>query len=118
MLIPRFALDGKQQGLIGLAPGTGPPPSGKGSGEFVHSCDDMAMSVRLGLATEARLDRLASKTRRTKAFYLRQLIEQGMDDLEDAYLGSAAVERIRLGQERTYSLDEVVAELGLDASDL
>nr|WP_286194289.1 DNA-binding protein [Synechococcus sp. CCY 0621] len=69
-------------------------------------------------ATEARLDRLASETGRTKAFYLRALIEQGLDDLEDAYLGAAAVERIRLGQERTYSLDALVAELGLDASDL
>ncbi len=78
----------------------------------------MATSVRLDPATEARLDRLASETGRTKAFYLRELIEQGLDDLEDAYLGAAALERIRRGQERTYSLDEVVAELGLDASDL
>jgi RHH-type rel operon transcriptional repressor/antitoxin RelB len=78
----------------------------------------MATSVRLDPATEARQDRLASETGRTKAFYLRELIEQGLDDLEDAYLGAAAVERIRLGQERTYSLDELVAELGLDASDL
>lgn len=78
----------------------------------------MATSVRLDSATEARLDRLASETGRTKAFYLRQLIEQGLDDLEDAYLGAAAEERIRLGQERTYSLDEVVEELGLDTSDL
>ena len=78
----------------------------------------MATSVRLDPATEARLDRLASETGRTKAFYLRQLIEQGLDDLEDAYLGAAAEERIRLGQERTYSLDEVVEELGLDTSDL
>ncbi|MCT0206859.1 DNA-binding protein [Synechococcus sp. CS-1332] len=78
----------------------------------------MATSARLDPATEARLDRLASETGRTKAFYLRELIEQGLDDLDDAYLGAAAVERIRLGQERTYSLDEMVAELGLNASDL
>jgi RHH-type rel operon transcriptional repressor/antitoxin RelB len=78
----------------------------------------MATSVRLDPATEARLDRLASETGRTKAFYLRELIEQGLDDLEDAYLGAAAVERMRLGHERTYSLDEVVKELGLDTSDL
>jgi hypothetical protein len=30
----------------------------------------------------------------------------------------AVLERIRSGEERTYSLDEVVADLGLDASDL
>ena len=62
----------------------------------------------------ARLDQLAQLTGRTKAFYLRQLIEAGLDDLEDAVLGAAVVERIHLGQERTTSLDDVVSELGLD----
>jgi len=78
----------------------------------------MATTVRLEAATEQRLDQLAQLTGRTKAFYLRQLIEAGLDDLEDAYLGAAVVERIRLGQERTYSLDDVVSELGLDPSNL
>lgn len=55
----------------------------------------------------------AQLTGRTKAFTLRQLIESGLDDLEDAYLGAAIAERIRLGKERTYSLDDVVNELGL-----
>ena len=36
----------------------------------------------------------------------------------DAYLGAAVAERVRLGQEKTYSLNDVAAELGLDASDL
>jgi len=78
----------------------------------------MATTVRLEAATEQRLDQLAQLTGRTKAFYLRQLIEAGLDDLEDAYLGAAVVERIQLGQERTYSLDEVVSELGLDPATL
>jgi len=78
----------------------------------------MATTVRLEAATEQRLDQLAQLTGRTKAFYLRQLIEAGLDDLEDAYLGAAVVERIRLGQERPYSLDDVVSELGLDPSNL
>jgi hypothetical protein len=39
-------------------------------------------------------------------------------DLEDARLGAAVLERIRSGKERSYSLEEVVAELGLDPSDL
>ena len=37
---------------------------------------------------------------------------------EDAVLGAAALNRIREGKEKTYSLDEVITELGLDASDL
>ena len=78
----------------------------------------MATTVRLEPSTEQRLNHLAQATGRTKAFYLRQLIEQGLDDLEDAYLGAAVAERVRLGQEKTHTLDEVVAELGLDPSDL
>jgi len=78
----------------------------------------MATTVRLEPATEQRLDQLAQLTGRTKAFYLRQLIEIGLDDLEDAYFGVAVAERIRLGQERTFSLDDVVSELGLDPATL
>jgi RHH-type rel operon transcriptional repressor/antitoxin RelB len=80
----------------------------------VHSGVCMATTVRLEPGTEQRLDQLAQLTGRNKAFYLRQLIEGGLDDLEDAYLGAAVAERIRLGQERTYSLDNVVSELVLD----
>ncbi|MEA5414297.1 type II toxin-antitoxin system RelB family antitoxin [Synechococcus sp. BA-132 BA5] len=74
----------------------------------------MATTVQLEPAIEQRLDQLAQRTGRTKSFHLRQLIEAGLDDLEDAYLGAAVAERIRLGQERNYILDEVVSELGLD----
>jgi RHH-type rel operon transcriptional repressor/antitoxin RelB len=73
---------------------------------------------RLNTISGAMLDQLSELTGRTKAFYLRQLIEAGLDDLEDAYLGAAVAERIRLGQERTYSLDDVVSELGLDPATL
>jgi RHH-type rel operon transcriptional repressor/antitoxin RelB len=78
----------------------------------------MATTVRLEPATEQRLDQLAELTGRTKAFYLRQLIEAGLDDLKDAVLGAAVAERIRLGQERTTSLDDVVNALGLDPAAL
>jgi RHH-type rel operon transcriptional repressor/antitoxin RelB len=57
-------------------------------------------------------------TGRSKAYYLRELIEQGIDDLEDAYLGAAVLERIRSGKEQTCSLNDVMTELDLDASDL
>jgi RHH-type rel operon transcriptional repressor/antitoxin RelB len=75
-------------------------------------------SIRLDPAIEARLDQLVEVTGRSKAFYLRELIEQGIDDLEDAYLGAAVLERIRSGKEQTCSLNDVMTELDLDASDL
>ncbi len=78
----------------------------------------MPTSVRLDPAVEARLDQLAQATGRSKAYYLRELIEAGIDDLEDAYMGAAVLERVRAGKERTYSLNDVMEELGLDAADL
>ncbi len=74
----------------------------------------MPTSVRLDPAVEARLDQLAQATGRSKAFYLRELIEAGIDDLEDAYLGAAALEAHRRSGEATIPLDQVMRNLGLE----
>ena len=73
----------------------------------------MATSIRLDSATEKRLDRLAKQTGRSKAYYLRELVEKGLEDLEDYYLASATMERLRKGEEPVHSLDEVERDLGL-----
>jgi RHH-type transcriptional regulator, rel operon repressor / antitoxin RelB len=74
----------------------------------------MATSIRLEAAVEKRLDFLATQTGRTKAFYLRELIERGLEDLEDYYLAADVVERVRKGEEKIFSADEVKKSLGLD----
>ena len=51
---------------------------------------------------------------RTKAFDLRELIEQGIDDLEDAYLGAAALESHSRTGQPAIPLDQLVSDLGLD----
>jgi RHH-type rel operon transcriptional repressor/antitoxin RelB len=56
---------------------------------------------------------LTTATGRTKAFYLRELVERGLEDLEDYYLAENTMQRVRQSQERIYSLDEVERELGL-----
>lgn len=73
----------------------------------------MATSIRLDPATEQRLDHLAAKTGRTKAYYLRELVENGLEDLEDYYLAAATVERVRKGEEGTFTLAEAERDLGL-----
>ena len=73
----------------------------------------MATSIRLDPAIEKRLDRLAAKTGRTKAYYLRELIQKGLEDLEDFYLASATMERVRKGEESVVTLAEVERDLGL-----
>jgi RHH-type rel operon transcriptional repressor/antitoxin RelB len=74
----------------------------------------MATSIRLDPVTEQRLDRLAAQTGRTKAYYLRELVKNGLDDLEDYYLADATMERVRKGEEKVYSTGEIRKDLGLD----
>jgi RHH-type rel operon transcriptional repressor/antitoxin RelB len=79
-------------------------------GDFV-----MATSIRLAQETEQRLDFLASSTGRTKAYYLREIIEQGIEDMEDYYLGANVLERVRKGEEQVHSAADVRRDLGLDS---
>ena len=73
----------------------------------------MPTSIRLAPETEQRLSFLATQTGRSKAFYLRELIETGLDDLEDYYLAADVLERVRKGRERSHSAAAVRADLGL-----
>lgn len=66
----------------------------------------MPVSIRLDPDTEQRLTHLAEATGRTKAFYLRKLIEDHLEDIEDAYLAEQALERLRQGKDRVLSSEE------------
>ncbi len=74
----------------------------------------MATSIRLAPEIEQRLDYLASHTGRTKAYYLREIIEQGIEEREDYYLAADVLERVRKGKEQVHSAADVRAALGLD----
>ena len=74
----------------------------------------MATSIELTPDAEKRLDFLASQTGRSKDFYLRELIERGLEDLEDYYLAADVLERLRKGTEKVYSAAAVREALALD----
>ena len=74
----------------------------------------MATSIRLAPEIEQRLDYLASQTGRTKAFYLREIIEQGIQEMEDNYFAADVLERVRKGKEQVHSAADVRRDLGLD----
>lgn len=74
----------------------------------------MATSIRLAAETERRLDFLAAQTGRTKAYYLREVIERGIEEMEDYYLAADVLERVRKGQEKVHSAAAVRKDLGLD----
>ena len=74
----------------------------------------MPTSIRLPTEVETRLDFLAHQTGRSKSYYLREIIENGIDDMEDYYLAADVLERVRKGQEKIYSSSEVRASLDLE----
>ena len=73
----------------------------------------MPTSIRLAAETDQRLERLAAQTGRSKAYYLREIIERGIEEMEDYYLAADVLERVRKGEEPVQSLDEVERDLGL-----
>lgn len=67
------------------------------------------LAIRLESEIEARLDRLAKRTGRTKTYYAREAILEHLEDLEDTYL---AIERLKQ-PEKLFTLEEAKRELGL-----
>lgn len=67
-------------------------------------------SLRLGEELENRLDHLAEITGRTKSFYIRKLIEEHIDEMEDRYI---AEQRLETPAKRLSS-QEMRQELGLE----
>ena len=71
------------------------------------------LGVRLPADIERRLDALANETGRTKSYYVREAILEYLDTLEDIYLAEQVLERVRRGEERVYTSEEVEGMLGL-----
>ena len=70
------------------------------------------LSLRLPDEIKARLDELSARTRRPASVYVREALDEYLDDLEDYYLGIQSLEQThRTGV--TYSLDEMRERLGL-----
>ena len=73
----------------------------------------MATSIQLSPETEKRLNFLAAQTGRSKSFFLREIIDRGVDDMEDYHLSVEVLKRIRSGKECVYTSAEVRRDLGL-----
>jgi RHH-type rel operon transcriptional repressor/antitoxin RelB len=72
------------------------------------------VNVRISDEIAERLDRLAQETHRTKSFYLREIIENHLEDIEDAYLAEKRLEDIRSGKTQTIPLSEAMKRLDLE----
>jgi RHH-type transcriptional regulator, rel operon repressor / antitoxin RelB len=67
--------------------------------------------IRLPENIEARLDRLAKRTGRTKTYYAREAILQYLDDMEDIYLAEKELQGSTLGAQPDGSTQESNAQL-------
>ena len=69
------------------------------------------LTVRLSPKLEARLNRLAKRTGRTKAYYAKKAIEDFLEDQEDYFLALSRLEEKLPG----IPLEEVMKKLGLES---
>lgn len=88
-------------------------------GIHVNHCREVQLmkqtAVRLPEATYNRLQVLATHTPRTATFYIREAIEQHLEDLEDLHTAEKAAIEHRKAGERTLSIDELDRYLGLES---
>ena len=65
-------------------------------------------SIRLPELLEARLEYLARHTKRSKSFFIKEALEQYLEDMEDAYI---ALERIAQPNPKFSSSEDVLKRL-------
>ena len=63
-------------------------------------------AIRIPEETYARLQSLAARTGRTATFYIKQAIDEHLDDIEDIYLGEQALEALQRGEDTIISPKE------------
>lgn len=68
------------------------------------------LTLKLPADLETRLTNLAEKTHRTKSFYMREALEEYLEEHEDAFL---ALERLNAKNAEYLSTKELEKRLGL-----
>jgi RHH-type rel operon transcriptional repressor/antitoxin RelB len=71
------------------------------------------LTVRLPEDVEARLNALSEHTGRPKSYYIREAIENYLEEMEDIYLAETTYRRVLEGKEKVSALEEVEKRLGL-----
>lgn len=74
----------------------------------------MVITVELDPDTDQRLEELAARTGKSKAEHAAEILKYGIEDVEDYYSALEVTKRIERGEEKVYSLEEVIRDLGLE----
>jgi RHH-type transcriptional regulator, rel operon repressor / antitoxin RelB len=67
------------------------------------------LAIRLPDKIEERLEQLAKRTGRTKAYYVRQAVVEHLQDLEDVEVADKRMANLRAGKTRTVFLAQVLS---------
>ncbi|GAA1345968.1 RHH-type rel operon transcriptional repressor/antitoxin RelB [Arthrobacter roseus] len=70
----------------------------------------MTVAVRLTVEQQDRLDALAARTGRSRSFYVKEAIEQHLDELEERYWADEVVARYEASDKKTRPWNDVKAE--------
>jgi len=72
------------------------------------------MTIRLPEKMDKRLSQLAKETHRSKSYYVKQAIEEFLEEREDYLLALAAMERFERGEEKAISFEEILKKYGAE----
>lgn len=72
-----------------------------------------AVVTRFDTETINRLLNLAKMTGRTKSYYIKEAVNEKLDELELVYLAQQRAEDVRTGRSSTVSWEDVKAQNGL-----
>jgi len=71
-------------------------------------------SIRLSKDLDARLDALASRTNRAKAYYVKKALTKFLEEQEEIEWASQAYKEYLESGQKTIPFDQVKKELGFD----
>ena len=69
------------------------------------------LTIRLPAEIDARLERLAEEAGQTKSDYAREAILEKIEEMEDLQLAGQVLERVRKGEDRVLSSEQMWREL-------
>ena len=72
------------------------------------------LNMRISEELDQKLSNLAQKTGRTKTYYVLEILNEHIGELEDIYLAQAAYEEFRKSGAESVSLEDLEAELELE----
>lgn len=72
-----------------------------------------AVVTRFDTNTVARLVNLSQMTGRPKSYYIKEAVNEKLDELELVYLAQSRAEDVRAGRSKTISWEEVQKQNGL-----